>query len=94
MLRAAFLGCTLILPALFASATVGELDFEFENLVANNVQIPLNISDNYRSICNGISRSISPESQVFYPGAVLTFLSNSNHCPSPMITLRFTPIRG
>jgi hypothetical protein len=76
MLRAAFLGCVLILPAapaLFASATARQLDFEFENLFANNVQIPLNHSDNYQSVCHGISRSISPASQIFFPGAVLAF---------------------
>jgi hypothetical protein len=86
MLRAAFLGCTFILPALFASATLaaGELDFEFETLVANNVQIPLNISDDYQYVCHSISRSISPASQVFYPGAVLAFLSYSIHCSSPL----------
>jgi hypothetical protein len=73
MLRTAFLGCVLISPIFFASATAGELDFEFENLVANNVQIPLNISNDYRSVCHGISRSISPATQVFYPGAVPYF---------------------
>jgi hypothetical protein len=94
MLRAAFLGCTFILPALFASAIAGELDFEFETLVANNVQIPLNISDDYQYVCHSISRSISPASQVFYPGAVLAFLSYSKHYPSPLLIFRFSPIRG
>lgn len=73
MLRVNFLGCVLILPALFASAFAGELDFGAENLVANTVQIPLNHSDNYQPVCYGISRSLSPASQVFYPGAVFAF---------------------
>ncbi|KAN0139139.1 FAD-binding domain containing protein [Lactarius tabidus] len=67
MLSSAVLGFTFILPALFTSATAGKLDFELETLVTNNVQIPLNHSDNYQSICHGISRSISPASQVFFP---------------------------
>jgi hypothetical protein len=73
MLRAAFLGYAPILSVIFASATAGQLDFVFENLVANNVQVPLNHSGDYHSICHGISRGISPASQVFYPGAVLVF---------------------
>jgi hypothetical protein len=71
MLRAAFLGCALTLPVLSASA--GQLDFGFENLVADNVQIPLNHSDKYQSVCHSISRNISPASQVFFPGSVLAF---------------------
>jgi hypothetical protein len=74
VLRASFLDYTLILPALFASASAEELRFEFENLVANKMQTPLNISDDYQSVCHAISRSISPASQVFFPGAVFAFL--------------------
>ncbi|KAN0139380.1 hypothetical protein V8E53_002881 [Lactarius tabidus] len=67
--RVTSLGRALILPALFASAFAGELDFEFENLVANNVQIPWNHSDNnYQLDCHGIAR-ISPASQVFFPNS-------------------------
>jgi hypothetical protein len=73
MIRAAFLGCVLIFPSLFASPTAAQLDFEFENLVANNVQIPLNLSDDYQPVCHGISRSISPASQVFFPSALPFF---------------------
>ena len=79
MLRATFLGGALILPALFSSATAEQLHFGFENLVPNNVQIPLNLS-NYQLACDSISRNISPASQVFYPGAVLAFLSSSDYC--------------
>ena len=93
MLRATFMGCALMLLVLLASATAEQLDFGFENLVANNVQIPLNFSDNYQLACDGISRSISPASQVFYPGAVFAFLSSSNHCPTSGLILRFAPIR-
>ena len=74
MLMAAFLGCALILPALFASATSGQLDIGPENSVAGNLQVPLGHHD-YRLVCHGISRSISPASQVFYPGTFFAFLS-------------------
>ena len=50
------MGCALMLPALLASVTAEQLDFGFENLVADNVQIPLNFSDNYQLVCDGISR--------------------------------------
>ena len=93
MLRATFMGCALMLLVLLASATAEQLDFGFENLVANNVQIPLNFSDNYQLACDGISRSISPASQVFYPGAVLAFRSTSSHCPTFRLILRFAPFR-
>ena len=80
MLRAAFfLGCALILPALFAS---GQLDSGFENLVTNTVQIPLNHSDNYHFVCQSISLSISPASQVFFPGAAV----------SPLYSKLFPPL--
>ena len=71
MLRVAFLGCALILPALFASAIAGQL----ENTVANDAQIPLGHHDDYQLVCHGISRNISPASQVFYPGDAFAFLS-------------------
>ncbi|KAH8980666.1 FAD-binding domain-containing protein [Lactarius akahatsu] len=58
MLRAAFLGCALILPALFAPALPGRF-------VAGNVQISL--GHDCRHICHGVSRSISPTTQVFSP---------------------------
>ncbi len=74
MLRAAFLGCALILPALFASAIPGRLDVGTENVVAENAQIPL--GHDYRLICHGVlSRSISPAAQVFSPGAVFALHS-------------------
>ena len=75
MHRATFLGCALTLPALFASTIAGQFDFGPENTVADNAQIPLGHHDTYRLICHGISRSISPASEVFYPGAVFAFLS-------------------
>lgn len=74
MLRATFLGCALIVPAFFASAALGQLDFGAENVVAENAQIPLGHHD-YRLACHSISRSISPASQVFSPGAVFSLLS-------------------
>ena len=74
MFRAAFLGCALILPALFASVMSGQLDFGPVNTIADNPQIPLGHHD-YQLVCQGISRSISPASQVFYPGAAFAFLS-------------------
>ena len=73
MLKAAFLSCALILPALFASVVVGQLDFGAKNLVADNAQLPL--SKDYRQVCYSIARSISPASQVFPPGAVFALLS-------------------
>ena len=91
MLRVTFfLGCALVLPALFAS---GQLDFEFENLVANSAQIPLEHSNNYQIVCQSISRSISPASQVFFPGAVSSFLFSSI-AASFMSPLRFSTICG
>lgn len=42
-----------MLLVLLASATAEQLDFGFENLVTNNVQIPLNFSDNYQVACDG-----------------------------------------
>jgi hypothetical protein len=41
MLRAASLGCVLILPVLFASAIAGQLDFGAESHFVDNAQIPL-----------------------------------------------------
>ena len=75
MPRATFLSCALILPALFASAIVGQFDFGTESTVTDNAQIPLGHHDDYGLVCNNISLSISPASQVFYPGAVFAFLS-------------------
>ncbi|KAF8260165.1 FAD-binding domain-containing protein [Lactarius quietus] len=67
MLWAAFLGRAIILPTLFASAITAQLEFGTESLVADNPQSPLGHHDDYRLICHGLSRSISPASQVFYP---------------------------
>ena len=73
MLRAAFLGCALILLALALDTAAHP---GLENLAANNVQITLNDSDrNYQTVCYDISRRISPASQVFFPGAVPSSLS-------------------
>ena len=71
MLRAAFLGCSLVLPALFASYIAGRLNFGAENTITDNAQVQLGHHD-YRLVCYGISRSISSASQVFYPGAVFS----------------------
>ena len=75
MLRAAFLGCALILPSLFAPFVSGQRDLGTENVVAENAQIPLGHIDDFRLPCISISRGISPASQVFPSGAVLAFLS-------------------
>lgn len=72
MLRAVFLGCALILPALFAA---GQLDSEAESLVVENVQIPWGQPNNYRPICHDIARNIMPTSQAFSQGAVFAVLS-------------------
>ena len=88
MLRAVFLGYALLLPALSASAITGQL----ENSVANNAQIPLGHHDDYRLVCHGISHSISPASQVFYPRAVFAFLQLG--ILPLMLTLRHNPICG
>jgi hypothetical protein len=86
MLRTVFLGCAL--PALFASAIT---DFGAENAVVENAQLPLR--HDARLVCHGISRSISPASQVFYPGAVLLsfaelLLTSTTYVP------RVSPICG
>ena len=73
MLRAVFLSCALILPALFASAIAGQLDCGAENALADNAQIPLDHPrdhDDHRLVCHSLSQSLSPASQVFHPGAV------------------------
>ena len=88
MLRAAFLGCALILLALFTSAVSGQLDFGPENTVADNPQIPLGHHD-YRLVCHGISRSISSASQVFFPGAV--FASHSDILPIAYVGPQILP---
>ena len=84
MLKAAFLSCALILPALFAPAIAWQPDYGPMNIIIDNVQIPLGQHD-YRLACDDISRSmsrsISPASEVFYPGTVVSFLSLSTaHC--------------
>ena len=71
------MGCAILLPALFASAVAGQLNFGPENSAADIAQVPLSHHDSYRLVCHGISRSISPASQVFYPGTVFPFLPES-----------------
>ena len=75
MLRAAFLVYALILPSLFALAFAGQLALLAENVVAENAQIALGHHDDHRVVCHGISRSISPASQVFYPGTMSALFS-------------------
>jgi hypothetical protein len=73
MRRIAFL---FVLPSLFASAFAGPFDCRAENVVAENVQIPLGHQNaDYRLVCHSIARSISPASQVFSPGTVFTLFS-------------------
>lgn len=69
----ALLGCSFILLALAASAIARQFDLGPENAVADNPQISLGNHDDYRPVCHGISRGISPASQVFYSGAVFSF---------------------
>jgi hypothetical protein len=98
MLRVAFLSYTLILPALFAPAVAGQLDFGAENLnlVAENAQLPL--GQDYRLVCHSIARSISPASQVFPPGAVFTLLSELLPTayvePQTLLNSRWTSLIG
>lgn len=82
MLRATFLSCALIFPALFASALPGRVDYRAKNfpVVAENAQISLGHCDNYQLdnyqfVCHDVSRSLSPALQVFSPGIVFTFIS-------------------
>jgi hypothetical protein len=80
MLRAAFLGCAFILPALFASAIPGRFKYQAKNLDAENAQISFGHCDNYQLdnyqfVCQAALRSISPTLQVFSPGAVFCLLS-------------------
>src|ERR1700761_101465 len=49
----AFLAYVLILPALFASAIGGQLDFRAKNTVADYPQIILGHHNDRRLICNG-----------------------------------------
>jgi hypothetical protein len=72
MLKAAFLGCALILHALFAPAIAWQPDFGPMNIIIDNTQIPLGQHD-YQLVCHGLSRSISPSSEVFFPGALVSF---------------------
>lgn len=74
MLRATLLGWAITLPVLFASAVAGQLDFGDQNVVSESAQIPLG-DKGYQLVCASISRSISPASQVFYPGTVFPLLS-------------------
>jgi len=91
MLRAAFLGCALILPALFASANTEELDFGAERLVADTVQIPFGQHD-YRLVCDGISRGISPASQVFYPDSA-QFAEDTKHWVNSVLLISTCSVR-
>jgi hypothetical protein len=72
MLQAAFLGCALVLPALLTTGAQGQLDFGFGGLLTEHterVQTPL--TRDYRLTCEAIEVSISPASDVFYPGVSL-----------------------
>lgn len=74
MLRATFLGWAITLPVLFASVFAAQLEFGDQNVVSENAQIPVGSND-YRLVCASIAHSISPASQVFYPGTVFPLLS-------------------
>jgi hypothetical protein len=76
MRSVAFPVYALVLPSLFALAFAGPFDCRAENVVAENVQIPLGHQNaDYRLVCHSIARSISPASQVFSPGTVFTLFS-------------------
>ncbi|KAI0251538.1 FAD-binding domain-containing protein [Lactifluus subvellereus] len=67
MLGVAFLGCALILPALLTATAQGQLDFGPDDPITEHAQIPL--TRDYKLTCETIAVSISPASQVFYPGS-------------------------
>jgi hypothetical protein len=86
MVKAAFLGCALILPTLFAPAIAWQPDLGPMNIIIDNTQIPLGQHD-YRLVCHGLSRSILPASEVFFPGSVVSFFisepMSTAHCVAP-----------
>jgi hypothetical protein len=75
MLRAAFLGYALVLLALLTAAAQGQFDFGSDDPISEHGQTPL--THDYQLTCETIAMSISPASQVFYPGVV--------PFPSPML---------
>jgi hypothetical protein len=63
-LKAALLGCTLLVAA---AAAQGQLYFDAEDPFATEpAQTPLN--RDFRLTCEAIAKTISPASQVFFPG--------------------------
>jgi hypothetical protein len=68
MLRAVFLGCALILPALFTTTVQGLVDFSCVN-PTEHAQTAL--ARDYRPVCEALAASLSPASHVFYPGESL-----------------------
>ena len=70
MSRFAFLGWVL-LPFL-AAATLGQSTVALEDSTASRPQKVL--VDDYRVTCENIAKSVSPASQVFYPGMFLSSL--------------------
>jgi hypothetical protein len=75
MSRFAFLGWAL-LPFL-AAATLGRSNIALEDTTASCPQKVL--ADDYGVTCENIAKSVSPASQVFYPGMLLYLLYSS--CP-------------
>ncbi|KAI0298412.1 hypothetical protein B0F90DRAFT_1862245 [Multifurca ochricompacta] len=70
MLKAAFMGCVLIIARVLHDRSVFDFDqgLEDEDLATvRNAQHPF--ADGYITTCENIVRSISPSSQLFYPGS-------------------------
>ena len=73
MLRASILGRALIL----AGAVQGQLIFGLGNLAAGYSFVQSPLADGYNATCERIAMSISPASQVFYPGELSSRLISS-----------------
>jgi hypothetical protein len=76
MLRAVFLGCALIFPALLTTTAQRQVEF---SCVDPTEHAQTTLAHDYRLVCEAIATSVSPASQVFYPGESLF--------PSPMLLL-------
>ena len=64
MSRLAFLACTLL--SSLVATVLGQSNFVFEDSTTLRAQQVL--ADSYRIACGNIAKSVSPASQVFYPG--------------------------
>ncbi|KAI0293619.1 FAD-binding domain-containing protein [Multifurca ochricompacta] len=71
MLTASFLGCALLLPALLVVTVQGYAHCASEDFDTGyaRTQTALSGVDNYLLTCESIAKSVSPASQVFFPGS-------------------------